>query len=231
MNELRRHGRNLIDEARRERTPDAVARERVFGALMASAALTSAAGAAAAPAPAKLLAGFSKWLVLAGLAGTMASSLYLAGHVGVKPQPVPLAASAAALLVAPVSTPAPVVAASSAATEAVATPGAPPATASPRASGVEHDAEAPELDAELSGLHAARDAYRVGNATRALALLTEHKSRFPKSKLATERATLEVLSLCLAGRSREARGLAGRLRKSAGSAAALSGLDGSCAGQ
>jgi len=182
MNELRRHGRDLIDEARRERTPDAVARERVFGALMASAALTSAASAAAAPAPAKPLTGFSKWLVLTGLAGTMAVSLYWAGHVGVKPQPVPSATSAAA------------------------------------------------LQAELSGLHAAHAAYRVGNATRALALLTEHKARFPTSQQATERATLEVLSLCLAGRTREARGLAERLRKSA-SGGALAGLDGSCAGQ
>lgn len=213
MNEIRRHGRELIDQARRERTPDAAARERVFGALMASAALTSAAGASTAPVAAKQLTGFSKWLVLAGLAGTMTGALYLARHVGVTPQPVPFVAASAAGPVAPAVRPAQVAAATSAATEFLPTPAV-------------HD-----LEAEPSGLHAAHAAYRVGNAALALELIAEHKARFPKSQLGTERATLEVLSLCLAGRTREARGLAGRLRKSASSAAALSGLDGSCAGQ
>lgn len=235
MNELRRHGRDLLDEARRERTPDAAARARVFSALMASAALTSTAGASAAPAAAKLLTGFSKWLVLVGLVGTVTGALYLAGHVGVSPPPVPVVAPAVAQPGLPTAIPAPPAAPSARAdalpppTSALPAP-ATEAAAPPRASGLNREAAAPNLEAELSGLHAAHAAYRVGNAARALALIGEHKARFPKSQLATERATLEVLSLCLAGRSREARSLASRLRKSSSSAAALSGLVGSCAG-
>jgi hypothetical protein len=81
MNELRRHGRELLDEARRERTPDAAARERVFRALQASTDLASTPGADA-PLENEPLAGFSRWLALAGLAALLVGGLYLAGHVG-----------------------------------------------------------------------------------------------------------------------------------------------------
>ena len=40
MNEIGRHGRALLDDARRERTPDAAARERVFAALMEDTAVS-----------------------------------------------------------------------------------------------------------------------------------------------------------------------------------------------
>ena len=94
MNEIRHHGRELLDQARRERTPKAADRERVLGALMASAALATATSAAAAPAVAeKVLAGLSKWLLLAGLAGTITGGVYLAGHVGAKPKPAPVVAA------------------------------------------------------------------------------------------------------------------------------------------
>ena len=234
MNELRRHGRDLLDEARRERTPDAAARARVFGALMASAALTSTASVGATPVAAKLLTGFSKWLVLAGLVGTITGALYLAGHVGVSPPAAPVVAPTATPPMLPPASPARPAAAPTAQVDAPRSPtpalaSAREAAAPPRASGLNREADPPNLEAELSGLHAAHAAYRVGNAARALALIGEHKAHFPKSQLATERATLEVLSLCLAGRSKEARSLASRLRKSSASAAALSGLVGSCA--
>lgn len=81
MNELHRQGRELLDAARRERTPDAAARERVFAALMEGAALRGDADAGGSV-ETKLLTGFAKWLVLAGLAAALAGALYWAGHVG-----------------------------------------------------------------------------------------------------------------------------------------------------
>jgi hypothetical protein len=232
MNEIRHHGRELLDQARRERTPDAADRARVLGALMASAALATATSATAAPAVAeKLLTGVSKWLLLAGLAGTVTGGVYLAGHVGAK-------APAAAVASAPIASPSPPLAvplmpkleAAPVAEEALPVPSnQPDAPIAPRASVARRDTEAPSLEAELSGLQAAHAAYRGGNPARALALIAEHKAHFPKSQLSTERATLEVLSLCRVGRTGDARLLADRLRKNAGNAAALSGLDGSCA--
>lgn len=82
MSELRRHGRQLLDEARRERTPDAAARERVFRALVATTDLTSTPSASDAPLSHQPLTGVSKWLVLAGLAALVIAGVYLAGHVG-----------------------------------------------------------------------------------------------------------------------------------------------------
>lgn len=82
MSELRRHGRQLLDEARRERTPDAAARERVFRALVATTDLASTPSASNAPLSRKPLTGFSKWLALAGLAALVMVGVYLAGHVG-----------------------------------------------------------------------------------------------------------------------------------------------------
>ncbi len=229
MNDLRHHGRELLDQARRERTPGAADRERVFGALMATAAIATASVAAAAPAVAdKVLTGLSKWLVLAALAGTVTGGVYVAGHVGAKAK---LALPTAPAIARPV-TPglAPQLEAGPATPDAVpASPSEPDAPAPPRASVARRDAEAPSLEAELLGLQAAHAAYRSGNLARALALIAEHKARFPKSQLSTERATLEVLSLCRVGRTGDARSLADRLRKNAGNAAALSGLDGSCA--
>jgi hypothetical protein len=197
----------------------------VLGALLASGALATTTAAAAVPAASlgpKLLTGLGKWLVLGGLAGTVAGSLYVAGHVGVKS---PASSSAAPVItsLAPKAAPPPV-------DEAEPTASAePPMRAAARASVAKHDVAAPGLEAELAGLHAAHAAYRSGNAGRALKLLAEHKANFPKSQLATERATLEVLSLCRVGRTDDARSLAERLRKNAASAAALAGLDGSCA--
>jgi hypothetical protein len=87
MNELRRDGRALLDEARRERTPDAVARERVYDALLASAGFLGGAPPAATGKP--RLGGIRKWLLLAGLGAVVLGALYVAGHVRTKPKPAP----------------------------------------------------------------------------------------------------------------------------------------------
>jgi hypothetical protein len=85
MNELRPHGRELLAQAKRERTPDTAVRERVFEALMATEAVMAAIDEAANPVVPRPLAGAGKWLLLAALAGVVAGIVYLAGHVGAEP--------------------------------------------------------------------------------------------------------------------------------------------------
>lgn len=89
MNEIGRHGRELLDDARRERTPDAAARERVFAALMEDTAVTKLAKAVKPRLESKPLTSVGKGLLLLGLAAAVAASLYAAGHVGSKPPTTP----------------------------------------------------------------------------------------------------------------------------------------------
>ena len=89
MNELRPHGRELLGQAKLERTPDAAARERVFAALMATEAVVAAINEAANPVVPRPLAGVGKWLLLAALALVVAGIVYLAGHVGAPSGPGP----------------------------------------------------------------------------------------------------------------------------------------------
>ena len=89
MNELRPHGRELLEQACRERTPDRAARDRVFAALMATEAVVAAINEAANPVVPRPLAGAGKWLLLAALGLLVAGIVYLAGHVGATPAPVP----------------------------------------------------------------------------------------------------------------------------------------------
>lgn len=96
MNELRPHGRELLEQACRERTPDAATRERVFAALMATEAVMAAVNEAANPVVPRPLAGAAKWLLLAALCLVVAGVVYLAGHVGAPSEPGPRKAPAPA---------------------------------------------------------------------------------------------------------------------------------------
>lgn len=89
MNEIGRHGRELLDDARRERTPDAEARERVFAALMEDTAVTKLAKAVKPRPESKPLTPVGKCLVLLGLVAAVAAGVYAAGHVGQKPRAAP----------------------------------------------------------------------------------------------------------------------------------------------
>jgi hypothetical protein len=93
MNELRPHGRELLEQACRERTPDAATRERVFAALMATEAVVAAINEGANPVVSRPLAGAGRWLLLAALALLVAGLVYLAGNVGAgqrrSPEPRP----------------------------------------------------------------------------------------------------------------------------------------------
>ena len=89
MNEIGRHGRELLDDARRERTPDAATRERVFATLMEDTAVTKLVRAVKPRAESKPLTPVGKCLLLLGLAAAVAASVYAASHVGSKPPPPP----------------------------------------------------------------------------------------------------------------------------------------------
>jgi len=81
MSELRPYGRELLEAARRERTPNAVERARVLKALLAAAEHSRLA---VETPPASKLNAASKIFVLLALAGPIAFGVYMAGHVGVK---------------------------------------------------------------------------------------------------------------------------------------------------
>ncbi|HXK16193.1 MAG TPA: hypothetical protein VNG33_00215 [Polyangiaceae bacterium] len=82
MSELRPYGRELLDAARRERTPNEAERARLLKSLEAAA---EHARLAAAEAPrASQLGAASKIFVLVALAALIAFGVYMAGHVGVR---------------------------------------------------------------------------------------------------------------------------------------------------
>lgn len=79
MNELRPHGRELLEAARRERTPTPEQRERLLSELLAAADPGPASGA---PGGRPKLRGGARWLVLVGLALAIGVALYEASHLG-----------------------------------------------------------------------------------------------------------------------------------------------------
>jgi hypothetical protein len=79
MNELRPHGRELLDAARRERTPNPAQRERLLGELLAAADPGPASGA---PGGRRKLSKGAQALLLAALALAIGLALYGMGHVG-----------------------------------------------------------------------------------------------------------------------------------------------------
>lgn len=230
MSERRPHGRELLEAARLERTPSARDRDRVFQALLASAAAatvtTAAASTAAAPTLlAKLGGGTAKWWLVGGLCSALAGGSYLA----TRPAPVPpsvVVPRPPQVQVAPSPNAAPLPVVEPAPAAVLDAPE--PATVA-RSAPLKRDAPASNLELELAELHAAHAAYRGGHPEQALALVSQHRTRFPRSQLGVERSTLEVLSLCRLGRQSQAQALADKLRASARGAAALSGLEGSCA--
>jgi hypothetical protein len=86
MSELRPYGRELLEAARRQRTPNDAERARVLKALLAAAEHSRIA--VEAPLPSKLGTA-SKIFVLVALAALIAFGVYMAGHAGVPRRPAP----------------------------------------------------------------------------------------------------------------------------------------------
>jgi hypothetical protein len=88
-----------------------------------------------------------------------------------------------------------------------------------------------DLGDDASLLRQAYSAWRNGNAAGALALATDHASRYPKSQLRSERDGLRALALCALDRTSEARRVAKNLAVSAPTSPVLATLADSCVGR
>ena len=224
--------RALLDTANRERTPDAATRAQVLASLLAVGASAGAGSAKAASATAgagsaKAGLGLVQWIMLGGLgvAGVTAAFVW-SSHTATLPVARPaLTVATASVSASAIDARAPAYSGSSAPLGSGRVALGTSSTSSTNTPSLRN-----ALDRELSLLQSAHSAYRAGQAGKALQLAQEHARLFPRSQLSAERRTIEVLSLCALGRTREARAVAGKLRAASGSPS-LAGLDESCAGK
>jgi outer membrane biosynthesis protein TonB len=237
--ELDPDARRLLELTRAARTPSADDKLRVERALARSlglAAFSAVAGAASSASAKPLAAALPlKWAL-----GLAVPVLAAAGAVGYFHSRAPQAVTSQSDTRAPIVAPAP----------APPEPPTPQETSAPTA--VEAPAPAPEraeapsprrttpsekpkttetLDAELDLLHDAQAKWRNRDPNGALALLAEHRKRYPKSELRLEREALRVLSLCAAGRTAEAREVADRAFKNAPRSPLRASVEESCVKQ
>lgn len=228
--ELGPDARRILELTREARTPSVRDKLRVEDKLAQSlqiVAISGAAGASAAtltkPAAATVAL---KWLAIIGLPALVAvgaGALYRrapAAPAHAPPARVALASSVRAKAPEPVALPSAAAAAPTA--EKVAARPA-PVRERPRA-----EKEGDSLNEELDLLHQAQAAWRQQNPTQALALLAEHRQRYPKSVLGLEREALRVLSLCAAGRTSEAKEVARRSFSKAGRSPLRASVEQSC---
>jgi hypothetical protein len=83
---------------------------------------------------------------------------------------------------------------------------------------------------ELDLLHEAQARWRKGDAAGALALLSVHRTRYPRSQVVPERDALTVLSLCSLNRTAEARKVAQRFLHTAPRSPLRTSVEESCGG-
>jgi hypothetical protein len=218
--ELDPEARRILSLVQDARTPDAADKARVeqrlaialgaAAAVGASSSIASPAAATSASGAATKAAGSAaalKWTIGGCALIAAAVATYVAspggGPTRAAPRPVPSAAPGAVPLEA-----APMAAVAPASAPVSAQPSidaAEPITDAARARRTPpHPRPRAALGDELELLHAAQSAWRSGDAARALALVSEHRSRHPRSTLRLERDALRVLSLCDLGRTEEA---------------------------
>jgi hypothetical protein len=245
VTDLDRDARHILELTRRARTPTAHDKarlqRRLAGALLFGATSAQAGNAATSKVVAGTLS--AKWgaIALLAVAGGAAyaglralhgdaTGAATAAHIAAAgpsvasaaEAPSPTATEAPASVVADAPANAPTKAPSIAASDGPVQDGA--------RSAPKRTARA-TLPEELDLLHDAQAKWRAGNATAALALLAEHRSRFPHSELAPERDALTVLSLCATNRTAEAKRLAQRFLKHAKNSPLRSAVEESCGGK
>jgi hypothetical protein len=228
--ELDREAKRILELTREARMPSADDKERVarrLGGALALGAMTAHAGTSLTTKSVGT-ALISKWAVVA-----MVAAAGGAGYLGLRTRPAQ----------PPVATSFAVSPAGLAVREAVdPTPGdpreTPPEVKAPeRAEEPRHPAAAKSaapyatLSEELDLLHEAQAKWRSGNASAALALVAEHRSRFPHSALGPERDALAVLSLCAMNRATEAKRLARHFLATAPHSPLKTSVEESCGGK
>jgi len=231
MMDLDPEARRLLELTREARTPSAQDKARVDRLLGAALALGSATAHAASGSAATKVVGTAAAIKWAGIALLAIGG---AGYVGWRathrtPPPAPMAVVAPAVTApeppAPATRAGPAAAEPEAAAEPQALRAASPAHAS------RTKASETTLPEELDLLHDAQSKWRAGNAAAALSLLSEHRKRFPRSQLASERDALTVLSLCATNRAAEARKLGRRFLQTAQRSPLRTSVEESCGGR
>jgi hypothetical protein len=231
--DLRPPGREILDMARRARTPTEEDRERVHRALVASLGSAAAVGAAKAAAASMAPKASLAWLKWA-LAAAVLSSASLGLYVWSAKRHVTAASAPPATDVAPPSPPIAVPSSLAPSEPAPSEPTLVPAPVAPTKSAAPRpkpESSGDALAQELSLLHQAHAELRSGNAGRALSLAREHAHRYPSSQLRFERNALEVRALCALGRETEARKAADQLRSQAPNSPVSAALKDTCVGK
>jgi hypothetical protein len=235
MTDLDPEARRLVDLTREARTPGAGDRARIERMLAASLLLTGASvahtGSAAAATKTAGTALGVKWAAGIAVAAVVGTAGYFgwdqtratppvertAAHTVVHAQ---AAAEAPRPEAAPPVEVAPVLVPGSEQTEARS-------DARRAGKGTER---AGTLLEELDLLHEAQAKWRKGDAAGALALLSVHRTRYPRSQVVPERDALTVLSLCSLNRTAEARKLAQRFLHTAQRSPLRTSVEESCGG-
>ena len=223
--DLRPSAREVVDAARRARTPSDAQRERAYQALLAGLSGGAVVGTAKVAGKSALL--WLKWALPAALVVASAGTYVWRAQRQPAPAPRAVAPSAALAVSAP---PAPPVAPppdASASNALAVEPSALPPIKAPASAKPSSD----DLVQELSLLHQALAASQSGNAASALELAQQHAQRYPNSRLRNERDAIEVRSLCALGRAADAKRIADRLRGRAPNSPVSAALQDTCVGK
>jgi hypothetical protein len=226
------------------------------GAAVETAGMASAATGVQAPAALNMFKAGATWSSLkVGIAGALLLSAAAGVYLGVARRPdAPRSAASVAGPRAPAAAADALTAVDRAAPERAAGP-TPPIAATTSAKSLVADANATSSDpqgrreaqgtggddgkarsrhtatlgSELELLHRAQVAWRARAAPRALELLQQHRKRYPRSELRSEREALQVLVLCEVGQSKQAARLAAALLKREPESPARAAIEQSCA--
>jgi hypothetical protein len=222
--------RRIIQLARQARTPSADDKRRVRAAIALGVAATAVTvpTAAAAGASAKLAGAAG---VFTGLRGIVSVAVIASTSVGAGAYLwTHTSASRRSADVSVVSSPPPVEVAPPPITVSEST-NPPPISPERPAETPARPRMAPQdpLAAELTLLHAAKQAWQDGKPQTALDLAQRHAQLYPHSQLASERDALKVFALCGLGRTSDARDLASTLLSRAPGSPFRASLEQSCA--
>jgi hypothetical protein len=230
--ELDRDAKRILDLTRAARTPRRDDKERIGRRLAASLVLGATSAHAGTSIASKAVGATwaAKWAAIAIVATAGG-----VGYLGVRARPT--ADTVAMASVAP--PPAPAAAERPMVKPPVADMPAAPSGDSDRtrdeeprhAMTAKSSAPRVTLSEELDLLHEAQAKWRSGNAPAALAVIGEHRTRFPRSALAPERDALAVLSLCATNRVAEAKRLARHFLATAPRSPLKRAVEESCAGE
>jgi hypothetical protein len=208
LSELGSTARELVRAGRDAHKPSPADRERIARALEARLGADSMASNGGAPSPVGVTPRFGGKLWALGGAGLAVGGALVALSFGFRQgdaPPLPSAAPAAAAPVADV--------------KVEAEPSVPPASATPlatlplepRAPGARRGSS--RLAEEVAILSRAETELHAGRAASALAVLEEHRQKFPNGALAQERIAARIHALCALGRVTEAEAALARLKR------------------